>query len=641
MTDISAFRSVQGTTGYVQHRQSEPTELKKVGTFPFLGKLVAHFPSSDQKEQNRAIKVEFLNSLEKTYGKEFRQIAQAKIDVNSGKPLERRVVRDLIKQGDDRKLSELLPSKTFELRPGTEQSMKLTGSVYTDRQQMKEGAQRFLDSGCLKGGSNILSDMANIVNSSPISGTPTSLYTELPRRLEFHDKYGLGGDKLLDAFTKGPSHEDVKAALDSLGRLSDFENPNALRKAYFKAFGFSPEDQTKFNHPAAKQPERLVANLSQVFGQLGLSLGNLHKQAVDGNINAFWNQARELVSTAQDTLDRFYVGAQVLTSHEFLQSVPPEHRETMRAFGEQYRAVYEALTDPKGRFQEMLAYCSECVENPTEQMNNLRGPEQTRLFEIEGDLKAYVNTLQSSDPQRPPSPKLLPNVILPPGMELTREKDHVSGLLHHQIDESLFREELKQGDLKTDEGNTKGVSRTFEADLNRTTTTVMTRSGPVVLPGNPEQARNVLVDFSLPDQTELLHLSKFLNQEIFLSMMGAVGKSLGVVTGQEPEEPISKMTFQFRRPPNDGKVQFTEVRQDDDNYYIDYALRGELNALVFGGGDHGLQLDNGLGSTGEVTMQIKISKEELRRGGSEFEITEPLTVDIQAKIDPNRTSILD
>src|SRR5262249_28430703 len=124
MTDISAFRSVQGSTGYIQHRQSEPTELKKVGTFPFFCKLVAHFPSTEQKEQNRAIKLEFLNSLEQAYGKEFRQIAQSKIDVNSGKPLERRVVRDLIKQGDDRTLSDLLPSKTFELRPGTEQSMK-------------------------------------------------------------------------------------------------------------------------------------------------------------------------------------------------------------------------------------------------------------------------------------------------------------------------------------------------------------------------------------------------------------------------------------------------------------------------------------------------------------------------------------
>jgi hypothetical protein len=101
------------------------------------------------------------------------------------------------------------------------------------------------------------------------------------------------------------------------------------------------------------------------------------------------------------------------------------------------------------------------------------------------------------------------------------------------------------------------------------------------------------------------------------------------------------MTFAFRRPPNDGKVQFSEVRQDDDNYYIDYALRGELNALLFGGGTTGLQLDNGLGSTGELTMQIKVSKDELRRGGSSFEITEPLTVNIQAKIDPNRTSILD
>jgi hypothetical protein len=40
-------------------------------------------------------------------------------------------------------------------------------------------------------------------------------------------------------------------------------------------------------------------------------------------------------------------------------------------------------------------------------------------------------------------------------------------------------------------------------------------------------------------------------------------------------------------------------------------------------------------------MRIRIAKDELRRGGSEFEIVNPLTVNIQAKIDPNRTGLLD
>jgi hypothetical protein len=306
----------------------------------------------------------------------------------------------------------------------------------------------------------------------------------------------------------------------------------------------------------------------------------------------------------------------------------------MRALGEQYQRMYQVMTDPNGRFQQMLAFGAECLESPTDQMNAMRGPDQPVIREPEQP--------ESTLSRQPENELLLPGVVLPPGMELKSEDTHVSGSLQTVIDGGLLREEVQQRDFNTDEGNTPGVTAGFETGLGQSVTIIDTGEDSKRLSNDPNQARDDLTAFTSDQPTEVLHLSKFLSQEMYLSMMGAVGKSLSVTTETEPsEQERPQTTFWFKPPTGDDRLQTTEISQDDDNYYIDYKVRGELNSLVYGDGDVGLQLDNGLGSTGEVAMRIRIAKDELRRGGSEFEIVNPLTVNIQAKIDPNRTGLLD
>jgi len=419
--DISAFRSVQGSTGFVEQRQSAPTEAKTSGTVPFFGKIVALFSNSDQ---NKAIKAEFLNSLEKAYGPDFRNLVESRVNPDSGKPLERRVVRDLIQQGDKlnherdmQRLGQREPTQTFVLgAPGRE--VRLTGCVHTERSEISEGAKRFIDNNGVKhGGSNIIRDIGLIFNGSPIMGTRVHPSRELERSWEFFDNHGFEGVALLQAFTKGPNFDDVGEALNAIHELGDTDKPNPLTRAYLDHFGLEtlPNDT---NHTVHKDPQRIATNFSQFFGQIELSLKNLESFATNGERSGFLNQAREMVHVTQDTIERFRLGAQILSNPDFLESVPPEHRDTMRALGEQYKTMYEMMTDPKGRFQEMLSFAAECIDNPIDFMNMLRGPDQDKLFDVDPPKDMPPPRPGIDQEQTPPPPKDLP----PPPPHLDQEQ---------------------------------------------------------------------------------------------------------------------------------------------------------------------------------------------------------------------------
>jgi hypothetical protein len=264
MTDISSFRSIQGSTGFVQQRESDETQFNAKGTTSFFGKIAEFFSGS---QENKVIKAAFLDALTQTYGDDFRTIAEAKIKPDSGKPLWLRVLRDLKHQGDLKQLSARQPTVKFELGAGTSEEITLTGSVYKDRKQIAVGAQRFLQNNGIKGDTNILKDIETIYNDSTIVGKNPDPDIKLKQEWDFTGKYGPEGSDLLNAFLVGPKFDDVAEALKAIRAMGPSGGPNPLTTAYLRHSGLeSPEGVDIIRRSSNRNA--LTATLASSLGSL-------------------------------------------------------------------------------------------------------------------------------------------------------------------------------------------------------------------------------------------------------------------------------------------------------------------------------------------------------------------------------------
>ncbi len=614
--DILSFRSVQGSTGFVRIRESDPSQIKRLGKTPFFGKIVAFF---SKPEQNKEVKREFLALLEQDYGPHFREIAEGAVDPNSGKPLKARVVRDLLAMGDAQELQEKTstqPTETFELREGLPEPLTLNCLVATDRSEITEGSERFIQSGGIgrdgeNKGFNFLSDIGSIFNANrPFEDTANSREV-VGKQREYIARYGDYGFDLLRSFVYA-RHNKVDDRLQHILSLNQDPETGAARldpltAAYCRRFDVDDFHAEPMDSPVRLGPSSIMTDFPQLFGQLGVSLKQLQKHASEGKEALFKFQAAELLKVAQGAMARFDTAGKVLTSDEFLNSIPDEHREPMRALGEQYKAIHAQMTTPGGAFQDMLSFCVESVEHPKKMMavSGFKLP-----FSPEG-LKLELN---SSNEEHP----LL-----------------LSGSATWELDEAKYKEKCTNLDYRPSVEAPTILTWQFVRDLKGAAVTLVYQRSPEDGDGAseirlPERdgvgASEEMMKFT-GDQNVAFNLTKLLTQEMLAPIMTDMYESNRTV--------LEISTDPFEE--GERNLQFS-VRQDGESYVIDCQLKGLLTGM--NDGLDTLELNNGLGSTVETTFSIEVLREDLSKDvlspeSTKFEVISPPTVTAVIHVDPN------
>lgn len=602
--DISHFRAVTDTSrGFVQLNSGQDDVTVK-GTAKFFGAAVAYFSSSTA---NIKVKEEFLQALEQEYGQHFRQIAEVAVRPESGKPLDVRVVRDLLAMGESQYLrSQESTEPTTEFTGGTGGLQTVVKNlVAPDRQHVQQGARRFLEH-VQDPKTNILSDVAKVVNTQMQLRDPEGLPPGAQRvtardgvqvQFDLVQKHGGYGLDLARALGDSSGDKAFKSSLDAVLALK----PSPLLQAFSKAYGNPGKD---VNHPARVEPQRLEGYVNQFVGYVGLSMSGLQKEMAKGNEEGVRQNARELLSLLDRNVTYFKVAGEILTDPEFLRSVPPEHREALQARGEQFRAIHAQMTDPHGPIQDMLAFAFEALENPKE---------------MSGQFVARAHPGLSSL-----LPQGLDLSVVDGGRKLTGSvawsgsgrdyEDFMTGSLSSKLHEQF-----------------PGVTHQFARDTMGTEMHVLGQQLPVGDVGGAVSTfeRQLEVD-GVPENDRaptMLALSKLMTQEMFAPLL----VQAGTLTNDEG----AHTRFVMRGDVGQAMNSIISLKRDEggDGYIITYQQKAPLKALTFG--TEGLNLDNGLSSTVDMEVSVRVSSEDLRNGRTTFSVVDGPRFSTSLEIDPN------
>ena len=110
--DVTHLRGIQSTQGALKARASDETKPAVIGNSS-LGKVATWFQDPG-KTANKALKREFVETLSRTYGKEFGDSVESRVMAGS-KPLSLKLVKELITQGD-----KILENRTAEAQRAQE-----------------------------------------------------------------------------------------------------------------------------------------------------------------------------------------------------------------------------------------------------------------------------------------------------------------------------------------------------------------------------------------------------------------------------------------------------------------------------------------------------------------------------------------
>ena len=143
-----------------------------------------------------------------------------------------------------------------------------------------------------------------------------------------------------------------------------------------------------------------------------------------------------------------------------------------------------------------------------------------------------------------------------------------------------------------------------------------------------DAAVDALRQFAGGDDDVTRGLSKLLTQSVLNS---AHAEMRNIVRNEQGE----KITSGIGGPVDgNAKNQMIEVRKEGGDFVIDYRLASQLSMLNAGGTT--IELGRSDANRVEISMQIRVSADDLRNGNLNYRITQPPHYDAQAVFDPAR-----
>ena len=183
-----------------------------------------------------------------------------------------------------------------------------------------------------------------------------------------------GGDQLLDN-----NRSDLLGLANAIAQGPAFNTENMMEVARWQG-----EVQGAMNSYLAKLPttERGTRQFSgwsdiamllenDVRRKAYISFDAVVKGAYERNPTDFTKTAQEFTKTIEDNVVNLRVAGRMLTSPSFLNSVPPNRRDALRAYGEHFLTVANELARPGGAAQTYVDYAKLVQTDPQRFMAEL------------------------------------------------------------------------------------------------------------------------------------------------------------------------------------------------------------------------------------------------------------------------------
>lgn len=139
-------------------------------------------------------------------------------------------------------------------------------------------------------------------------------------------------------------------------------------------------------------------NMSQLFGQQGLrsmhlSYSKVLESAMKGDKNGFVNASQEFMDKINSSAAEFEFTAKVLTDPKYLATLPKEHRENARQYGEHAGRFAKELKSPDGLTQRSVEFLATACDKPDDYMKLVA--ERTPVPSLKQDIAKKNNVRDS------------------------------------------------------------------------------------------------------------------------------------------------------------------------------------------------------------------------------------------------------
>jgi hypothetical protein len=382
---MTQFRKIKSDEGFVRLNADESLEVvtKKRTAF---GRSVEHRSETHHAPDNIQLKQAFVNLIRNEFGGAAYNLALAKIDCHSGKPLTVRQIREFIRIGDAQRLTDssaerLVKSKT-RLHPvsvphGNGQMQTIQTSLGSTSELEARARASRAPLGLEGSGKHVFAQAAEATNNDA-AGDPLRIAQAQQENAgaiqQAFVRHGDGAMRFLSACLTDATYRlaDIERMYKSpelvslyAQKMTEFARANPALMQSTQGSGRPDTDMSTLRVTLPNYVLRL-AMLLNAMKEKASKLAAAAPGSEDAQLKEVQlsRSADEIVSCIGSRILNLEAQTMTLNHPEFVMAAGSEHGDTLGLVSEQLSSLHDAYTQPDGPVQTLLALAISVRANP-------------------------------------------------------------------------------------------------------------------------------------------------------------------------------------------------------------------------------------------------------------------------------------